>query len=236
MNITKLKNKVTSSILSLLLIAHISFLYTKTESIIENEFKSSILLYFTPQNILKKTIETKCPLQVLYLGNLYEVDLSSHFGGQLILKDSNIQNKYYVLVSDRIDFALDHNYCIKGYKIHPDNIKNAKMYVMHLIISANEKNDMTYNWQIEEIAIPERSLPDNTIIIYSSPEDISFNSFNKKFNKAYPNITNDNCPSIIILPPASFDINNLFSHSLKNNSSQINTINGHKKIIPSHLN
>lgn len=236
MQIFKLKNKVTSSIFSILLIICTSFLYGKAEPMIENEFKSSILLYFTPKNILKKTTEKKCPLQVLYLGNLYEVDLSSHFGGQLILKDSNIQNKYYVLVSDKVDFALDHNYCIKGYKIHPNNIKNAKMYVMHLIITANEKNDMTYNWQIEEIAIPERSLPDNTIIIYSSPEDIVFNSFNKKFDKAYPNIANNNFSSIIILPPASFDINNLFSHSVKNNSSQINTINGHKKIIPSHVN
>ncbi len=103
------------------------------------------------------------------------------------------------------------------------------MYVMHLIITTNEKNDMTYNWTIEEIAIPERSLPDNTIIIYSDPEDISFSSFNKKFDKAYPNSTSEKS-SIIILPPASFDIDNLCAHAIKNNNSSIHITPGHKKV------
>jgi hypothetical protein len=235
MQITILKNKVTFSIMYILTI-WLSMLYGGNQSIIDNELKSNILLYFSPTKTTKNSLEKQSLLSVLYLGYLYELELSSHFGGQLLLKDSSIQNKYYIVVSDEVEFALDHNGCIKGYKIQPDNIKNAKMYVMHLIITANAKNDMTYNWEIEEIAIPERSLPDNTIIIYSSPDTISFASFNKKFDKAYPNVSQENPSSVIILPPASFDINTLFADSLKNKSAQINTIAGHKKIISSYCN
>lgn len=227
MQIIILKNKVTFLLFSLLIISLLS-LSGKQESILDDPFKSNILLYFSPKEIITKEEETYS-LRVLYLGNLYEVFISSHFGGQVILKDWNIQNKYYVVVSDQIDLLLDNNSCIKGYRIHPDNIKNAKMYVMYLIVTTNEKNDMTYNWNIEEITIPERSLPDNTIIIYSNPSDISFNAFNKKFDKAYPNITNQ-ASSVLILPQASFDSNNLLAHSLKNNTSTINTMVGHKKI------
>ena len=151
-----------------------------SDELIGNEFKSSILLYFTPQKTEKN--QANCHLKVVYLGNEYETTISSHFGGQIRLHDFNLSNKYYVVVSPEVSPLLDNNSCIKGYKINSENIHSSKMYVMNLIITTNSKSEMTYNWNIEEIAVPTRSLPENTIIIYAEPESISFASFNKKFD------------------------------------------------------
>lgn len=230
MKIIILKNKVTFVMLRVLFVSLFP-LCVLSESLIDDQFKSNMLLCFSPKNIIKKSEEIY-QLNVAYLGNIYECNISSHFGGQLILKDWNIQNKYYVVVSDQVDLLLDNNSCIKGYKVNPDNINNAKMYAMYLIVTVNEKNTMTYNWNIEEMPIPQRSLPDNTIIIYCHPSDISFTAFDKKFDKTYPNITNENS-SMIILPQASYDSQNLFIHSLKNNCLEVNTVAGHKKITQS---
>ncbi len=230
MQIIILKNKIALFIFQFFTI-FICCLSGLNESFINDQFKSNILLYFSPKEIVKKKNEETFSINILYLGNLYEAYLSSHFGGQLMLKDLEIQNKYYIVVSDQVEFLLDNNSCIKGYKIQPQNIENAKMYVMYLIITTNEKNSMTYNWNIEEINIPERSLPDNAIIINSDPKYISFNAFDEKFNKTYPN-SNQNSFSII-LPQVSFDIENLYKDSIKNYRSTLNTNAGHKKILQS---
>jgi hypothetical protein len=190
--------------------------------------ESSVFLYFKSDTINQKN-ESQAIVPVSYLGNFYEVALSSHFGGQVCLQEYSIQNKYYIVVSNHIEYLLDNNSCIRGYRVDPDNRADSKMYVMYLQITANEKNDMSYNWKIEELEIPERSLPENVIIIYSDPKNISFNSFDGKFNRAYPNINNRNS-SLIILPQASFSNNLFLNKSLSNETALINTVPGHKKI------
>jgi hypothetical protein len=194
-----------------------------------SSFSSQILLYFSPIEVPKK--EEIFNFNIFYLGNLYQTDISSHFGGQFILQEREIQNKYYILVSNQLELLFDHNNSIKGYKVDLAHVNNAKMYVMYLIISTNEKNNMSYNWKIEEMAVP-KNLPDHTIIVYSNPENISFKAFDKKFDRAYPSSSQR---AMIVLPQISFDPKGLLDEKLHDDLSIVNSSMGHIKITQSSL-
>jgi hypothetical protein len=232
LRIILLNNKV---MIFLVLICHLTLSNMINEMHLDTLYSSHTLLYFSPSEILKQN-EEHFFVNVFYLGNLYQVNISTHFGGQFILRDKEIQNKYYILVSNELELLFDSNDTIKGYKVNSKNIKNAKMYAFYLVISTNDKNDMSYNWRIEEMDIPEKILPNNTIIIYSNPEYINFKEFNKKFDRLYPSKKTEFECSTLILPQILFNPKELLNNAIENNIAIVDNAIGHIKINQSNIN
>lgn len=192
---------------------------------IEKTTGSKLLLYFKP--IKEENEKTKVHknedscLDIYYLGNAYKVDISNHFGGKCMLTNTELETKYYVLISRNIEPLKRQS--ISGYKVCND--KDSQMYALNLSIKTTN-GDLTYNWEIEEIDIPERALPDKTIMIYADPKAIQFSSFDTHFNHIYPDKSLIATP-ILILPLCIVNTTKIRAEEHKNEFSSIHIKLGH---------
>jgi hypothetical protein len=189
-----------------------SFLYSFCSSEKETEVieKSKLLLSFNTRNSSEKTqCEKELFVKVYYLGVEYIISIDKHFGGQCILENTELETKYYVLVSRNIQSLKRQS--IYGHKVH--NKDNSKLYLFNLLTD-NKKGDLTYNWEINEITIPKRQLPEKTIIIYANPETVKFETFDNNFNHPYP--SKQSRFPFLMLPPCRIDVNSFLEDEYKN--------------------
>lgn len=213
-----------SNFITIILIYNLQFNFS-SENI--NTPKSKLILYFqAKKSSLEKKINSDETvfLDIHFLGNGYNIEISKYFGGECILDNCELNNKYYILISRDIESITKQS--IRGYKV--TNSEKSKMYILNLTVG-NNKGDLTYNWNIEEIPIPTRALPDTTIMIYADPESVNFTGFDKNFNHIYPNKSITEVP-IVILPLCILDIEKITSDQTKNQLSTINTKLGHTTI------
>ena len=192
----------------------------------ESEQKSKLILYFkSDASTQNNKTEKKTYITICYLGVEYTVPIDDKFGGQCILENSNLETEYYVLISRNIESLKRQT--VYGHKVF--DRENSKMYLFNLLIN-NTKGDMSYNWEISEVNIPKRQLPEKTIIIYGDPSSITFNKFDLDFNQPYPSSLIST--PFIILPLCTLNINSIFSDSHKNHLSSLDIKQSH---ISSHL-
>jgi hypothetical protein len=171
---------------------------------------SKLLLSFnTGSNSEITKCEKELFVKVYYLGLEYIIPIDKHFGGQCILENTELETKYYVLVSRNIQSLKRQS--IYGHKVH--NQENSKLYLFNLLTN-NKKGDLTYNWEINEITIPKRQLPEKTIIIYANPDTVEFKQFDKQFNHPYP--SKQSRFPLLMLPPCRIHVNNFLEDEYKN--------------------
>lgn len=185
-----------------------SFCFSEKETEIAE--KSKLLLSFNTRSSSEKTqCEKELFVKIYYLGVEYIVSIDKHFGGQCILENTELETKYYVLVSRNIQSLKRQS--IYGHKVH--NQENSKLYLFNLLTD-NKKGDLTYNWEISEITIPKRQLPEKTIIIYANSEAIEFEKFDNNFNHPYP--SKQSRFPLLMLPPCHIDVNSFLEDEYKN--------------------
>ncbi len=179
----------------------------------DDQQSSKLLLSCKIKNEKRKTKKKKeVFLKICHLGIEYTMPIHEHFGGQCLLQNTEIETKYYILVSRNIE-ALKRK-SIYGHKVHKE--ENSKLYVFTLI-TANKEGDLTYNWEIDEMNIPKRQLPEKTIIIYADPSTITFEKFENSFNSRYP--SKESKSPLIILPSCCIEIDTFEEDEYKNDIS-----------------
>lgn len=207
------------------------FVYSILSYDFDNTNKIKLALYgycdFTDKKKIKEYDEITIP--ILHQGNLYHFNMSPYFGGYINLTTEDDNNSYYIVISEKINFSFDNKSLIKGYQIYSnkntDKEYQAKMYSIKLEISLNNKNDITYNWNIQEIPLKTTNIPENAIIIYSNPEHISLESFDETFDTTYPSAEK----KFIILPQLKIH-EDAFKKNLNYNSLSIDAGYNHLKI------
>lgn len=186
-----------------------------------------MMLSFTPKNNKK---DTKCQeldeLTILYKGVHYQAPISSKFGAQVIFKDTSLESKYYIMICQSLHLKIDNKGRVKGYYLDEKEMNFAKLYSINMNILNNQKNEITYNWNIEEVMINSHLIPENTIIIYGNPDNLSLKNFDASFNKPYPT-AHDNQSAMLIFPTLSFDAYYFKEDLIKNANASVETKSDH---------
>jgi hypothetical protein len=189
-----------------------------------------MMLSFSPKNSKKQMkYQELDELAVLYKGACYQVPISSKLGAQLIFKDTLLESKYYIMICESLHLKIDNKGRVKGYYLDEKEMNCAKLYAINMNILNNQKNEMTYNWNIEEIIINSHLIPENTIIIYGNPHNLSLKNFDTSFNKPYPG-AHDNQSAMLIFPTLSFDAFYFQEDLIKNANASVETKSDHSLI------
>lgn len=201
--------------------------------VIINTYSLPVYIMFPFSSEQDKKKEEVDRFIVLYKGMEYQVPVSSQFGGQVIFKDENLATQYYIIISEKLDLNLDHKGNVRGYLLDEKYQKSSKMYSITMNIFNNSKNEMTYKWDIEEIQILSKYIPENTIIVYGDPAYLSLENFDSNFNKPYPCIQEEKS-GILILPTLSFKVGSFRDELIKNANASIETKSGHSMVKQIH--
>ena len=189
-----------------------------------------MMLSFAPRNNKKQTkYQEFDELTVLYKGVYYQVPISSKLGAQVIFKDTLLESKYYIMICESLHLKIDNKGRVKGYYLDEKEMNVAKLYAINMNILNNQRNEMTYNWNIEEVMINSHLIPENTIIIYGNPHNLSLKNFDTSFNKPYPTV-HDNQSAMLIFPTLSFDALYFKEDLMKNANASVETKSDHSLI------
>jgi len=169
-----------------------------------------------------------------YQGVCYQTPLSSHFGGQVILKNEDFTTCYYLMIAEKVNLQMDSKGCIKGYTAM-DNAKNSsKLYYIEINLFNDVKNTMLYDWKITELQLKTgQMIPEKTIIIYANPENIILKNFSTTTKKVYPYMEK-NQVTTLILPTIEF--RGKYDHIMRvNNNAAMENSFGQNIIKQIHL-